>query len=92
MGITSGSLTATSAVTTPNALIKGTFSFSLSGTWAGTVTIERSYDSAVSWLPVNTYTANAEEAGTEGDTKSGALYRVKFTARTSGTAVARLSQ
>ncbi len=68
------------------------FDFSLSGTWAGTVTLQRSYDGGSTWMDVQTYTANAEDQGYE--PQLGVCYRfgIKTGAYTSGTAVGGISQ
>jgi len=72
--------------------IAGAFNFSLSGTWAGTVTLQRSFDAGATWLDVQSYTANIEDRGHEAD--SGVTYRfgIKTGNYTSGTAVGRISQ
>ena len=64
------------------------FNFSISGTFVGTVAIQRLF-SGSTWLDVKTYTAPAEEIGTEPE--NDVLYRLKMIASTSGTAVVRLS-
>jgi len=53
---------------TEGAIRKGVFNVSLSGTWAGTVTVQRSFDrfsaasdAAATWRDVATYTANTED-------------------------------
>lgn len=68
------------------------FNLSISGTWAATITLQRSYDSGTTPLDVTTYTANAEEIVT--NPEKGMLYRIgiKTGAYTSGTAVLRLSR
>lgn len=77
---------------TPAISVFGHFNFSLSGTWAGTVTIQRSFDSGASWLDVAAYTANTQDRGLEPELNT--LYRAGFKSGeyTSGTAVVRLSQ
>ena len=68
------------------------FHLSISGTWAGTITIQRSVDGGTTPLDVNTYTANVEDQGDE--VESGVMYRAGFKTGqyTSGTAIVRLSQ
>ncbi len=70
----------------------GLFNLSISGTWTGTVTVQRSFDSGSTWLDVMTKTANTEEYGTEPE--GGIQYRagIKTGDFGSGTAVIRLSQ
>lgn len=70
----------------------GEFNFSLSGTWVGTVHLQRSFDSGVTWLDVASYTANIETRGYESE--FGVQYRagIKTGNYTSGTAVVRVSQ
>jgi len=77
---------------TPAISVFGAFNFSASGTWAGTVTIQRSFDSGATWQDVETYTANIEVPGSEPELN--VVYRAGFKAGeyTSGTAVVRLSQ
>ena len=41
------------------------FNLSLSGTWGGIVTIQRSFDNGVIWRDVGTFTSNTEEYGFE---------------------------
>jgi hypothetical protein len=68
------------------------FSFSLSGTWIATVWLQRSFDGGVTWLDVESYTANIEDTGFE--PVGGAQYRfgVKTGGYTSGTVVGRLAE
>lgn len=69
--------------------IKGYFNWSIWGTWAGTVTLQRTFDGAATKLNVDTLTANSEEVGQEPE---GAFYRfgVKTGDLTSGTLKGRL--
>lgn len=74
-------------------VISGPFNMSLSGTWAATVHLQRSFpDSPTTWFDVASYTANIQDRGMEGET--GVQYRVgvKTGNYTSGTVVARISQ
>jgi len=70
----------------------GYFNLSISGTWAGTVTVQRSFDGGSTWHDVDTWTENAQEYGLEPE--GGIQYRVgiKTDEYTSGTCVVRLSQ
>jgi len=70
----------------------GYFNLSISGTWAGTVTVQRSFDSGSTWHDVDTWTENTQEYGLEPE--GGTQYRVgiKTGEYTSGTCVVRLSQ
>lgn len=72
--------------------LTGYFNLSISGTWAGTVTVQRSYDLGSTWYDVDTWTANTEEYGLEPE--RGVQYRVgvKTGGHTSGSVVLRLSQ
>lgn len=73
--------------------LSGYFNLSISGVWVGTLTLQRSFDSGVTWLDVETYTSNVQKRGLESET--GVRYRTGFKATgayTSGTAVARLSR
>lgn len=68
------------------------FNISISGMWTATVTVQRSFDFGVTWLKVDTFTANTEEYGFEPE--DGVLYRagVETGNYTNGTIVLRLSQ
>ena len=68
------------------------YNFSVSGTWVGTITLQRSFDNGTTWLDVATTTANVESIRFEPEV--GVLYRAGFKAAqyTSGTAAVRLSQ
>ena len=70
----------------------GYFNISISGTWVGTVSVQRSYDGGSTWFDVASWTANTEEYGFE--CERGIYYRagVKTGDFTSGTVVIRLSQ
>lgn len=67
----------------------GHFNLSLSGTWAGTVTVQRSFDGGSSWVDVDTFTSNIETYGFD---PMQVLYRagIKTGEYTSGTAVVTL--
>jgi hypothetical protein len=69
--------------------LTGLFDLSISGTFAATVTVQRSYDNS-SWKDVDTFTAPVEMTGTQGEI---AWYRagVKTGAYTSGTAVVSIA-
>lgn len=87
-----------SALVTPRAdLTVSGFNVSGWGTFVGTVQLQRSFDSGVTWLPqtllgaaTNSWTAPFSEKITE--TESGVLYRLACTAYTSGTINYRISQ
>ena len=67
--------------------------YSISGTWAGTVTMQRAFPSApTTWYDVETFTSNEE--GQLFDYERGNKYRmgIKTGDYTSGTAVLRLSK
>ncbi|NDF13334.1 MAG: hypothetical protein EB060_11040 [Proteobacteria bacterium] len=68
------------------------FNLSVSGTWAGTVTLQRSFNNGSTWLDVYSVTANVETVVDSPET--GVLWRlgIKTGNYTSGTAVCRLSQ
>ncbi len=72
--------------------LTGNFNLSISGTWTGTVTVQRSFDGGSTWYDVETWTANTEEYGFEAE--KGIQYKVgiKTGAYGSGTCVLRLSQ
>lgn len=77
---------------TDSAELKGYFNCSISGTWSGTITIQRSFDDGDTWHDVKTFTGNAEEYGFEPE--SGVLYiaGIKTGNFISGSAIVRLSQ
>ena len=72
----------------------GEFNLSISGTWVGTVTIQRSFDGGTTALDVNAYTTNIEDRGYEPRGEGGTVYRVgiKTGDYTSGTAKVRINQ
>jgi hypothetical protein len=69
--------------------LTGLFDLSISGTFAATVTVQRSYDNST-WRDVDAFTAPAEMTGTQGEI---AWYRagVKTGGFTSGTVVVTLA-
>jgi len=66
----------------------------VSGTWTGTLTVQRSWDLGNTWLDVDTFTANTEEYGLEPEHTNVVLYRIgaKVDALSSGSAILRISQ
>ena len=72
--------------------VVGYFNLSISGTWAGTLTVQRSFDAGSTWHDVDTWTENTQEYGLEPE--GGIQYRagIKTAEYTSGTCVVRLSQ
>ncbi len=86
-------ITASSQFTDPVKL-SGYFNVSISGTWTGTITVQRSWDLGDTWLDVDTWIANTEEYGLEPEHTNVVLYRIgaKAAALTSGSAILRLSQ
>lgn len=92
---------ASSAITAQNSFTSGisflpqtVFNISVQGTFSATVTLQRSYDSGVTWYDVDTgsWTAATESGGWNAD--SGVLWRigVKTGGFTSGTANVRIGQ
>ena len=77
---------------TDAASIIGYFNISISGTWGGTITVQRSFDDGSTWFDVATWTANTQEYGFEPE--RGVQYRIgmKLGGYTSGSPVLRLSQ
>lgn len=45
--------------------VQGRFNISISGTWTGTVTLQRSFNAGGTWLDVATFTENIETTGNE---------------------------
>lgn len=94
MTVVTGSFTATgnSSALMPKNKQGGIESFmnvSLSGTWVGTVLLERSFDGGTTWHTYATHTANVEDKVPESE--EGVLYRLNCSAYTSGTINYRLS-
>lgn len=77
---------------TDAAEILGYFNISISGTWAGTVTVQRSFDSGSTWFDVATWTDNTQEYGFEPERDVQYRVGIKTGEFGSGTAVVRLSQ
>jgi hypothetical protein len=71
---------------------QGIFNVSVSGTWVGTVSLQRSFDAGSTWHDVNTYTANDEQVVENAE--DDVLWRLGIATGnyTSGTAVCRISQ
>lgn len=67
------------------------YTVSVSGTFAATVTVQRSFDDGVTWLDVKTYTAAAEEDGICAEAMEMRI-GVATGNYTSGTAVCRLGK
>lgn len=69
--------------------IKGSFDLSISGTFSGTVTVQRSFDGGSSWAAVDTFSGPIETYGVQ---PHFANYRVGIATGdyTSGTAVVSL--
>ncbi len=65
------------------------FNASLSGTWGGTVDLERSFDFGTTWVIVTSYTANTQQQVDEPE--DGIHYRWNCSTHDSGTVVHRLS-
>ena len=68
------------------------FNVDITGTWAGTVTLQRSIDEAGSWVDVTTWTANVDTTHDDGLDNAIAYYRlgIKTGEFSSGTAVVTL--
>ena len=70
----------------------GDFNISLSGTFAATVDLQRSFDSGSTWHTIESYTVPTQKVGSAPE--RGVQYRmgVATGAYTNGTAVVRVSQ
>ena len=70
--------------------IRGYFNYSLSGTWVGTVTLQRSFDGGTTWGDTDNLTENIETFGFEPG--KNVQYRAGFKAGnyTSGSCVIRI--
>lgn len=77
---------------TDSVKLSGYFNLSISGTWIGKATIQRSFDKGDTWLNVDTWTANTEEFGMEPEKDVYYRIGVKEGDYTSGTVNLRLSQ
>ena len=67
--------------------IRGHFNLSISGTWAATVTVQRSWNNS-DWFDVDTFTGNYEGVGFDAEE---VWYRATVSGYSSGTVVIRLS-
>jgi len=89
--LTSASLVAENTFTTA-VQVKGEFAISISGTWAGTITLQRSHDNGTTYHDVNSWATNFEgvdfEPGRD-EWHTSVYYKLGFktSAYTSGTAV-----
>ena len=70
--------------------IRGHFNYSLSGTWVGTVHLQRSFDKGTTWLDVDSHTANVETYGVEPGENVQYRFGVKAGNYTSGSVVGRI--
>jgi len=70
----------------------GYFNISISGTWVGTVTAQRSFDGGSTWLDVATWTVNTEEYGFDPEREVWYRVGVKAAEYVSGSPIVRLSQ
>ena len=90
MSASTGSFTANTQSSTPVlATARRMLTISLSGTWAATVALQRSFDSGSTWITVSSWTANTE-VNVETHSDSTVQWKLATTAYTSGTVVARL--
>ena len=93
--VKTGSLTSVSAV--GGIMMLGTFNATLSGTWVGTMQLQRSFDGGNTYVPCGidaagdqaNYTSNVSLTLTENE--PGVYYQWACTAFTSGTIITRLS-
>lgn len=96
--IVASAFTASGIGSTSNAFFVGGVNAVVSGTFAGTVRIERSFDGGSAWLPVTSAIDGTVLAITTptaivlDEPESAVLYRWNCTAYTSGTINCRLSQ
>ena len=68
----------------------GFFNYSLRGTWVGTITLQRSFDSGSTWEDVDTHTSNVSTYGYEPGKAVQYRYGFKTGEWTSGIATGRL--
>ena len=92
MAVRTKTVTAENQMSDPVKL-SGYFNLSISGTWAGTVTVQRSFDLGDTWHDVDTFTSNTEEYGLEPEHSNVVYYRIGIKTGNygSGSAVLRLS-
>lgn len=92
MRVVTKSITAENTFSDGALFVAGDFNFSLSGTWAATVWVQRSFDKGVTWMDVESFTSNIERIGTA--VENNILYRfgVKTGGFTSGTIEGQLRQ
>jgi hypothetical protein len=85
-------ITGTSQQFTDAVTLAGYFNLSITGTWAGTVTVQRSFDKGDTWYDVATFTESIQEYGLEPEKDT--FYRIgcKENGLASGTVTVRLSQ
>lgn len=67
---------------------KSPYNVSISGTFVGTVALERSFDQGATWVHVKDWETPAEKIGDEAE--PGTYYRFNCTAFTSGSIISRL--
>jgi hypothetical protein len=77
---------------TDAAEIVGYFNVSISGTWVGKVTVQRSFDGGSTWFDVASWTSNAQEYGFEPERVVHYRAGIKTAEFVSGQADVRLSQ
>lgn len=72
--------------------LKSVFSLSISGTWAGTVTVQRSFDKGTTAFDIEDYSGNIETIGIAAPKTVDVYYRagIKTGNYTSGTAVVKI--
>jgi hypothetical protein len=72
--------------------LTGYFNISISGTWTGKVTCQRSFDLGSTWLDVATWTENTQEYGFEPEWEVYYRAGVKVGEFGSGSVTVRISQ
>ena len=89
--VASASLTAANTYTAPVRVL-GEANIWISGTWAGTITLQATYDEGATWIDVQNYTGNVVDVLYEPEV--GIEYRIGFKSGeyTSGTSIVRISQ
>ena len=87
-GLLSETIAATGS-TVDTVVCQGPFEYVVSGSWTGTVTLDKSYDGGSTWLVVHTQTANEDMREGWERSKRRVQYRFTFT-KTTGSAVVDL--
>lgn len=90
-----GSFSATGASASFQPIRRADFNITISGTFVGTVLVERSFDAGATWhakWPTEIYAIADPRSFSDNEPEYGVLYRLRCSAYTSGTISYRISQ